>query len=140
MCQISKIDDIFIHRDNRGCLMAVEGLPFIHKRVFFVYDSPKYIHRGDHAHKKNLQYFVCIKGKILVSLHDGKNEQLVELTEGKGVFVDVMVWSKQQYNTGNDILAVFCSEKFEKEDYICDYKQFIELKNGKSLEYNTGNN
>ena len=42
------------------------------------------------------------------------------------IFVDSMVWDKQQYLTGNDILLSICSTEYDKDDYIKSYDQFLE--------------
>jgi len=109
-----------------GTLAALnKNLGFSAKRFFYVSGVGKYEWRGDHAHKKNKQILVCIKGKILILLDDGKTTRGHTLSEGQYVFVDSMIWDQQQYLTGDDILLSICSTEHDEEDYIKDYQQFL---------------
>lgn len=115
--------------DDIGCLVPVEfkEIPFAPKRVFIVMDVPANSERGGHAHKKTQQYLFCIKGLILVILHDGKNKYQFKLATGQGVLVDKMIWDSQKFMTGDDILQVFCSTVWQASDYIRDFEQFKKL-------------
>ena len=114
--------------ENESGTLSVlnKNLGFSAKRFFYVYGVGKYEWRGDHAHRNNKQVLVCIKGKILVLLDDGKETRGITLKEGQYVFVDSMVWDKQQYLTGNDILLSICSTEHDEKDYIKNYEQFLE--------------
>ena len=114
--------------ENESGTLSVlnKNLGFSAKRFFYVCGVEKYEWRGDHAHRNNKQVIVCIKGKILVLLDDGKETRGITLKEGQYVFVDSMVWDKQQYLTGNDILLSICSTEYDEKDYIKNYEQFLE--------------
>ncbi len=63
-----KFIEFQIHGDARGQLIALEeniNIPFSIKRVYFMYDTKKDVHRGLHAHKKSCSrfYFVC-RGRV----------------------------------------------------------------------------
>lgn len=42
----------------------------------------------------------------------------VTLNPGDVAFLDRMVWSQQEYVTGEEIMLVLCSRSFDKEDYF----------------------
>ena len=49
------------HGDDRGMLVALEeykDIPFEIKRVYYMYDTKKDVHRGFHAHKSLEQIFM----------------------------------------------------------------------------------
>ena len=116
-----------IFRDENGTLSTLnKNLGFAAKRFFYVTGVKELEWRGDHAHRNNKQILVCVKGKILVLLDDGECVRGHTLNEGEYIFVDSMVWDKQQYLTGNDILLSICSTEYDKDDYIKSYDQFLE--------------
>lgn len=53
------------HGDERGQLVALEefkDIPFQIKRVYYMYDTIKDMHRGCHAHKNLEQILFCVCG------------------------------------------------------------------------------
>ena len=115
-----------VHSSERGSLTVMEkNIPFIPKRIFYVKDVPKGSRRGEHAHYKNRQVLICIKGSILVELDYGNRVEQVTLKENDGVLVENMVWDSQVYQTGEDILMSICSTEHNPEDYITDYGVFL---------------
>ena len=63
--------------DEYGRLAVAEfadTLPFPVKRIYWVYDTPANVERGNHASKINKQVVICIKGKVYVNLEDLKNQ------------------------------------------------------------------
>lgn len=115
---------------TRGNLVSMEfgGLPFIPKRMFYVHGVPPLKQRGDHAHKECVQCLVCVKGCITVTLHDGSGPVQILLKEGESVYVEKMVWAKQYYTGKDSVLLVLCSHKYDKEDYITDWNEFLKMK------------
>ncbi|MFZ2025173.1 MAG: WxcM-like domain-containing protein [Microgenomates group bacterium] len=117
--------------DLRGNLSYVEYqkyIPFLIKRVFFVYHVPGQDVRGEHAHKKCQQYLVCIKGSVHVIVDDGIHREEIELKEmTMGVYIPPMIWGTQYKYSDDAILAVFASDIYNASDYIRDYQHFLTL-------------
>lgn len=118
--------------DPDGSLIPIEfkDLPFIPKRIFIVSNVPKNAERGQHAHFETQQILICLKGKILVKLYNGKSLDEFHLNEKEGIFVDKMIWDSQVFLTGDDILLSICSTNYDKKDYIENMKEFEEIING----------
>ncbi len=115
--------------EDEGILCPIEfdDLPFVPKRMFYVFNVPKGEIRGYHAHYKTKQLLICIQGMIVVQLlHYGKIENHL-LTLGESVFVDSMVWDSQKYLTEDAILLSLCSTKYNKDDYITDLNEFEKI-------------
>ena len=115
------------YKDSDGILVPIEldSLTFSPKRLFYVYGVPQGEERGFHAHHETQQLLVCVRGAVLVKLHDGFHEQYFTLSQNDSVFVDKMIWDSQVYLTGDDILLSICSTKYDKKDYIEDFKVFL---------------
>jgi acetyltransferase-like isoleucine patch superfamily enzyme/dTDP-4-dehydrorhamnose 3,5-epimerase-like enzyme len=117
--------------DLRGSLTFAEYgqfLPFIPKRFFMVFDVPSKEIRGEHAHKKLHEFLVCVKGSCSLVVDDGKNRGEFLLNSATiGVHVPPLVWRIHYKYSPDAVLLVLASEKYEAEDYIRDYNQYLEM-------------
>lgn len=117
--------------DRRGNLTFTEhenGLPWIPKRVFVIYDAPERELRGYHAHKSTHQCLICVRGCVNVLVDNGVGRNEVKLdSPTKCLLVPPMVWSSQNYLQAGSVLVVLASEKHIPENYIHDYAQFEKL-------------
>lgn len=123
------LTNLKIIKDDDGTLVPIEfsDLPFEPKRVFYVCNVPEQEERGGHAHFQTEQLLICIKGEILVKLHDGTKLSEYTLHPNQAILVDKMVWDSQVFKTGSDVLLSICSTAYNKADYIEDFSKFIEL-------------
>ena len=115
------------HIDNRGCLVAINELPFKAKRIFYVTGVPKGETRGKHAHYRNKQILICVSGVISIKLDTGRFIKNFELKQNDSVFVNNLTWDEQTYETGNDILLAVCSTEYDDDDYIRNYDEFKKI-------------
>lgn len=121
------------HGDQqRGMLsyMELTDLDFIPRRMYYITNVPKGEIRGKHGHYEDQQYLFCLKGQVKVDLFSNNKEETVILNAGDVTFLDRMVWSQQQYITGEEILLVLCSRKFNKDDYFYN-KEICKIKKEK---------
>tara|TARA_Y100000310_G_C20290047_1_gene626775 strand:- start:135 stop:518 length:384 start_codon:yes stop_codon:yes gene_type:complete len=118
-----------IFEDEDGILVPIEfsNLPFKPQRIFYVSNVPKGEERGLHAHYETQQILTCIKGQILVRLHDGDLLKEHTLNPNESIFIDRLTWDSQVFLTGEDILLSICSTSYNKEDYIEDFNTFLKV-------------
>ena len=119
--------DLKNYKDKRGLLIPIEfnkDLKTNIKRFFFIKGEKKKI-RGDHAHKKCIQFFLQIKGKSVIKLSDKKKEKKFILNEKKKVILAVYpkTWVKINFLTNNNLTLVMCSHEYNKKDYITDFNK-----------------
>ena len=118
------------YTDERGGSLTpidLSNIPFEVKRCFLIKDVPKGSVRGEHAHYKTCQLFVCLSGRIDMTLFDGTVERKMVLESGQSAIIDKMVWGKQEYLTGNEVAVVFCSTDYDRKDYIENIDQFNKI-------------
>jgi len=120
-----------IKDSERGDLMAFDTIdvPFYVKRVFVVNSVPEYQKRGQHAHKENKQFLICINGQIDVWINNGENTFCIPLYKGQSYLINEIIWASQVYNKPNSELMVLCSHEYDKNDYITDFEEFKKLVN-----------
>lgn len=117
-------------KDRRGYLYPIEfeKLSFKPKRAFIVSNVPNATIRGEHAHYKTKQLLICLSGTIEVGIHDGKKWNKFFIHSGESYLIENKMWDYQKFYN-KSILLVLCSTKYDKNDYIDNFENFIKLKN-----------
>lgn len=117
--------------DLRGSLCYGEigaELPFTPKRFFTVYDVPTKETRGEHAHKLIQEVFICVRGTCSVVVDDGEQRAEIEMNTPRcALYIPPMVWRVHYKYSSNALVVVLASEKYDAEDYIRDYNDFLRL-------------
>ena len=117
--------------DSRGNLSFVEQfehIPFEIKRTYWIYDVPGGEARGGHAYKENEEFVVALSGSFDVILDDGKGKKTFSLNRSyDGLYIPKGKWREMNNFSTNSLALVLSSTEFDKDDYIFDYEQFINL-------------
>ena len=118
------------HGDERGHLVVVEGekdIPFLVKRVFYMYGSEGGVVRGQHANRKTEFVLINVAGQSKVRVKDGLgNEAVFTLNRPHtGVYLPKMVWKDMFDFSPDSILLVLASEHYDGGEYIRDYDEFV---------------
>lgn len=115
--------------DIRGSLNVAEyskQIPFPVKRFFLVYKVPSKEVRGEHAHKKQHQFLICVNGSLSVIIDNGKKRSEIILNSSReGLYIPPKVWGVEYKYTSDAILLVFASDIYEPNDYIRDYGEYL---------------
>lgn len=126
-----RIIDIRKYSDTRGALSVVEGgldIPFEIKRIYYLYMVPEAA-RGAHAHKELQQFMITTSGSVHVTLDDGCEKRTFVLDKPwKGLLVVPGLWRTLDNFSGGAVVMVLASEKYDTEDYIRDYDEFLKYK------------
>lgn len=122
--------------DARGNLSFVEQechIPFKIMRTYWLYDVPGGESRGGHAYKKNQEFIVALSGSFDVILDDGREKKVFTLNRSYyGLYVPMGMWREMDNFSTNSLALVLSSTKYDVDDYIRDYAEFLNLKkNGK---------
>jgi dTDP-4-dehydrorhamnose 3,5-epimerase-like enzyme len=119
--------------DDRGSLVAVEEndtIPFLIKRVYYIYQTESNVARGFHAHKALQQLAVCVSGKCTMFLDDGDTKEEVMMdSPTQGVLIEPMIWHEMHDFSTDCVLLVLASEHYDESDYIRDYEDFLKQAN-----------
>ncbi len=119
------------HGDDRGMLVALEegkDIPFVIKRVYYIYDTLTGVRRGFHAHKNLKQILICVKGSCKLHLDNGHETAEVVLDKPyEGIYIENNIW-REMYDFSKDaVLLVLASELYNESDYIRNYQDFIKF-------------
>jgi hypothetical protein len=128
-CSVIELNRIHQRSGNITVVENFQHIPFEVKRVYYLYDVPGGGERGGHAHKDLKQLIVAASGCFDVVLNDGKNKKVVELNRPYyGLYVVPGIWRELINFSSGAICLVLASEKYNKEDYLRDYSNFLEWK------------
>ena len=121
--------------DPRGNLCFFENfnqVPFNIKRTYWIYDVPGGEERGGHAFKKSHELIVALSGSFDVILNDGKSEFKYNLNRSyKGLYVPNLIWRNLENFSTNSLALIVSNIKYNIEDYIESFEDFINIKNEK---------
>lgn len=117
--------------DERGSLVALEAeksVPFVIKRVYYIFGTKAGVSRGFHAHKKLQQVAICITGSCRMILDDGQQRSEILLNSpNKGLVIGDLVWREMHDFSKDCVLLVLASEHYDENDYIRDYNNFLKV-------------
>ena len=126
-CQMVELDKH--HSDRKGNLSVVgngKDVPFEVRRVYYLYDVPGGECRGGHAHKALYQLVVAASGSFSVTLDDVKDKRTFVLNRPyQGLLVLPGMWRTLDDFSSGSVCLVLASEKYDEEDYIRDYDEFL---------------
>jgi UDP-2-acetamido-3-amino-2,3-dideoxy-glucuronate N-acetyltransferase len=127
-----RVHELGIFEDLRGQLAVAElgrPLPFVPRRVFFVFGVPTRQVRGESAHRALHQFLVCVSGECKVLVDDGANREEIHLAHPRcGVHIPPLTWTIQYDFSPNAVLAVLASSEYDEADYIRDYEEYLRFK------------
>lgn len=128
-CTIIELDK---HHHEKGNITVVENnktIPFGVKRSYYLYDVPGGESRGGHAHRELSQLIVAASGSFSVTLDDGKVKRTFLLNRPyQGLYVVPGIWRTLDDFSSGSVCLVLASHRYDEEDYIRDYNEFITYK------------
>lgn len=117
--------------DNRGNLTFIQknrDIPFEISRVYYLYDIPGGAERGSHAHKSLHQLIIPIAGSFDITIDDGSKKTTFKLDRSNtGLYLCPMIWRGLNNFTTGSVCLVLASNVYDKDDYIRDYDDFLQL-------------
>lgn len=123
-----KIIDLPKILDDRGNLSFLENnnqIPFVIKRVYWIYDVPGGEQRGGHAYKHLQEVIIALSGAFDVVLHDGKEEKCFTLNRSYyGLYVPGMIWRSMKNFSTNSLALVATDKAYDVHEYIRDFDEF----------------
>lgn len=123
----SKIITLPKIEDPRGNLSVIEReiIPFVIKRIYFLYDVPSGAKRGGHAHIEQEEFIIAVSGSFDVVLNDGNEKRIFKLNRpNEGLYVTKGTWRELENFSTSAVCLVVSSGEFDEEDYIRDFEEF----------------
>lgn len=113
-----------------GKLTPIENMqeiPFNIQRIYYIYDVGNEITRGHHSHKKLHQMLICVKGSVDIKLKSFFGEEKYTLNDPSvGLYIGPDNWREMSNFSEDAVLLALASEKYDANDYIRDYDEFVQ--------------
>jgi dTDP-4-dehydrorhamnose 3,5-epimerase-like enzyme len=127
-----KIIDFPKIHDSRGNLSFIEfpsHVPFEIKRAFWTYDVPGGETRGGHAYFKQEEIIIALSGSfdVVITHRDGAKEKLTLNRSYYGLYIPPNTWRHMENFSTNALGLHLCGSKFNEEDYIRNFDNFLEI-------------
>ncbi len=117
--------------DSRGRLIVGEvgkDLPFLIKRIFFIYNVEEGAERARHATKIQEEVIFCMRGSLSISVDDGKNKEKYILNKPtQGLYVGKNVWRRLYKFSHDCLILVLANTEYQSDDHVVDYKEFLDF-------------
>lgn len=117
--------------DTDGSLTVIEnvdGSPLEIKRVYYLYDVPADAERGGHSHYNLRQLIVALSGSFDVTVDDGVRTKTITLNRPyKALGIERGIWRTIGNFSSGAVCLVMASEKFDEDDYVRSYDEFLKL-------------
>lgn len=116
--------------DERGNLSFFENekqIPFVIKRVHWIYDVPGGEERGGLAYKETEEFIVAMSGSFDVLVDTGEEKFKFSLNRSyMGVYVPAGTWRSIDNYSTNAVAVIAASTHYEPTDGIRDYEEFLQ--------------
>lgn len=129
MIRLIDLPKITEERGNLSFIEENKEIPFRISRSYWIYDVPGGEIRGSHAFRESEELIVALSGSFDVILHDGKTERRYSLNRSYyGLYVPKLIWRSLENFSTNSLALILASERFNPDDYIRDFNEFIRIK------------
>ena len=122
--------------DIRGNLAFIQEdiIPFIFKRVYYLFDVPSTAFRGGHSHINQSEFLIPLSGSFEVVTDDGTTKTTHLLNKPNiGLYIPTGIWRELQNFSSGAVCLVLASDVFKEEDYIRNYEEFLKNKSTNNL-------
>ena len=124
-CKIISLPKIGDDRGNLSIIEQLKQIPFVIKRVHWIYDVPGGLDRGGHAFKETEEFIVALSGSFDVVVDDGEATKTYSLNRSYfGLYVTKGMWRTMTNFSTNSLALVLSSTEFNEHDYVSDYNEY----------------
>ena len=115
--------------DNRGNLSFLENseqIPFIIRRVHWIYDVPGGETRGGLAYKETEEFIIALSGSFDVLVDHGDKIEKFSLNRSyMGLYIPKGLWRSIDNVSTNAVALIVASTLYDPTDAVRDYREFL---------------
>ena len=119
------------HNDERGNLTFFQNndqIPFKIERTYWIYDVSGGETREGHAFKESEEFIIALSGSFDIEItKQGVNKTFKLSRPFYGIYIPKLTWRNLTNFSTNTVALIVASTKYDKEDYLRDYKTFKKL-------------
>lgn len=131
LIELPRINDL---RGNLSFAEQNNHVPFTIERTYWIYDVPGGEDRGGHAYFSTNEFIIAMSGSFEVTVDDGKNKRTFSLNRSYyGLYIPKGLWRTIENFSTNSLALEFADTKFNRNDYIRDYGEYLKMKQNESV-------
>lgn len=119
----------FEEKNFNGCLVPINNkdLPFEIKRIFYIYNIPCSVTRGNHGNRYTKEILICLNGTCEVTLDTYIEKKTYFLSKkNEGLFINNNTWIT--FKCSEDcIILVLCDNEFMPDERISCYEEIKKI-------------
>ena len=124
--------------DSKGLMSILEfpkDIPFLVKRLFYIYGVNDKVIRGQHANKKSEFLFIALAGSCKIKYYFNGKAYLYSLDNpNQSLYLPKMTWKEMYDFKKETILLVLSNSLYDKNEYIRDFDEYISHQKRRSNE------
>lgn len=102
--------------------------------MFYIHSINKGHRHSGHAHRKEQQAVVAVRGQFDVTLSDGRMSKKFTLTQAdKALYVPAGIWHSMSAFSPDAICLTFSSTEFDESDYIRESSLYFHEMNDQTI-------
>ena len=140
-CKIIELPKFLDERGNLSFAENFAQIPFEIKRTYWLYDVPGGVERGGHAEMRNEELIIALSGAFEIVVDDGSRRKSFVLNRSYfGLYIPKGLWREIREFSTNAVALEFGSIPYDVNDYIRDYKAFLDFSKSETYDFKTDEN
>lgn len=140
-CRIIELPKFLDERGNLSFAENFAQIPFEIKRTYWLYDVPGGVERGGHAEMRNEELIIALSGAFEIVVDDGCRQKSFVLNRSYfGLYIPRGLWREIREFSTNAVALEFGSIPYDVNDYIRDYKAFLDFSKSETYDFKTDEN
>ena len=126
-CEFLTFPKITDDRGNLTFLQTPGEIPFVIKRLFWIYDVPGGEIRGGHAYKKQHEIIIALSGSFDITVYNIRGDKTTFSLNRSycGLYLPPSNWREMSNFSTNAVSLHISNSDFNENDYIRDFNLFI---------------
>lgn len=125
-CQYVELPVVESLQGDLAFAEAGRQVPFPIARVFFVHGVPAGAVRGGHAHRRLEETIFCLRGRLDVTVDDGRRRRTFPLEQPRlGLYLPPLTWFELTGFSPETAYLVLASAAYDEGDYIRDHDEYL---------------
>ena len=140
-CKIIELPKFLDERGNLSFAENFAQIPFEIKRTYWLYDVPGGVERGGHAEMRNEELIIALSGAFEIVVDDGCRQKSFVLNRSYfGLYIPKGLWREIREFSTNAVALEFGSIPYDVNDYIRDYKAFLDFSKSETYDFKSDEN
>lgn len=123
--RVINLPKILDYRGNLSFFENFSQIPFVIKRVHWIYDVPGGEMRGGLAYKETEEFIIALSGSFDVTVSNGIADNVYQLNRSyTGIYIPKLMWRKIDNFSTNAVALIVASTYYDINDAIRDFDEF----------------